>query len=379
MTVRQPSTAAAALQAPDGIAVRTAGTQCYLTASADPQKPWQESAARSFAALAALLKSKGIAPIQEQVYAEAGVREELLEIRRSAYQAQGLDPALPFAFIDGKPAAGGRWSGAQVWGVAGGSVATVAGPGRLWSSAEGRLLYIPALRGGDGPAPLQAERMFRKALAALKAHGFSYRQMVRTWIYLRRLLEWYGDLNKVRNELYGGADFLGPDPAAFPASTGIQGRQGDEECFMNVLAFAPAAGADASLTPVLHTARQGQAFSYRSAFSRAMVLRLGGLRTVYVSGTASIDGSGASVYRGDREGQALQTLLSVSALLEEQGARLEDIQSATLYCADRETFDAYRRLTRLLGIPAFPTIAVRADVCRPELLIELEAVAVVPA
>jgi enamine deaminase RidA (YjgF/YER057c/UK114 family) len=371
-------------------------TQHYLTACADPQEPWRQSAARGFAALAALLHSNRIEPIQEQVYAEAGAFEELLAIRRQAYLAQGLDPSLPFALIDGKPAAGGTWGGAQVWGVGPGTdsqrpaVSTVLCPGqvqgRLWSSASGRLLYVPSLRGcaaGEsrpfGSAALQAEKMFSLALAALKSQGFSYRQVVRTWIYLRRLLEWYDDFNKVRNALYCGLDFLGKEPAAFPASTGIQGRQDDEECFMHVLAVDPAAGTDVSLTPVLRTARQGQAFSYRSAFSRAMALRMGGVHTVYISGTASIDGNGESVYRGDREGQILQTLLSVSALLEEQGGRLEDIQAATLYCADREAFDAYKRMTRLLAIPALPIVAIRADVCRPDLLIELEATAVVPA
>jgi enamine deaminase RidA (YjgF/YER057c/UK114 family) len=232
----------------------------------------------------------------------------------------------------------------------------------------------------SGPAGRQAERMFSNASAALKTHGFSYPRVLRTWIYLRRILEWYGDFNKVRSALYRRPDFLGEgDGAAFPASTGIQGRMGDEECFMNVLAVEPADRSDVEVIPILKTARQGQASSYRSSFSRAMVLRTGGVRTIYVSGTASIDGSGESVYRGDREGQALQTLLSVAALLEEQGGSLENICTAALYCADRETCAAYFRMTRLLGLPAFPVIAVRADICRPELLIEMEAVAVLPA
>ena len=74
----------------------------------------------------------------------------------------------------------------------------------------------------------------------------------------------------------------------------------------------------------------------------------------------------------------LETLLALASLLEEQGASLRDVVQATLFCKDRETLAAYERLTRQLGIPPLPAIPVLADVCRPELMVEIEALALVP-
>ncbi len=385
----------------NGVEIRLAPenshTQYYLTASADGSKSGWDSAEDIFSELAATLEKYGIRPIQEQIYGLRSARKDLLAIREKALAAHRIEPALPFAYIEGRPVGRGDWRGVQVWGVGPGStkrppeVVTVDCPGRrrgrLWSAQGFKLLYIPSITGSErnasepsGAAPLQAERMFSNARTALRAHGFSYCNVARTWIYIRRLLDWYGDLNKVRNALYRDREFFGAPAAedAFPASTGIQGRCGEEECVMNLLAVdVDGTRQDLLPRPILHTARQGQAFAYRSAFSRAMALRMGDVETIYISGTASINSAGESVYPGDREGQTLQMLLSIASLLEEQGGGLENICTATLYCANREVFETYRRMARLLRLPAFPTIAVLADVCRPELLIEMEATAAV--
>jgi enamine deaminase RidA (YjgF/YER057c/UK114 family) len=143
---------------------------------------------------------------------------------------------------------------------------------------------------------------------------------------------------------------------------------------MSALAIDPAD--PAALTLVMQSSRQPPAASYGSAFARAAVWEWGGWKTVFISGTASIDAAGATVHADDPEAQCVETLLNVAALLEEQGGSLEDVVMATLFCKDRAALDAYRGVTRLLGI-RLPTLAVRADVCRSDLLVEIEAVAVV--
>jgi enamine deaminase RidA (YjgF/YER057c/UK114 family) len=220
--------------------------------------------------------------------------------------------------------------------------------------------------------------MFANAEAALAAAGLSYGHVVRTWLYLARLLEWYRELNRVRSAHYAPVGFgTGPGSRPFPASTGIQGRSGAAECFMDLLALESTVPGAATARPLLRSARQGESIAYGSAFSRGMTLAIEGRRTVHVSGTASIDAGGRTVHVDDREGQALETLLCVGSLLEEAGGGLGSIVSSTLFCKDREALEAFRRVTRLLRVPAFPVVPVLADVCRPDLLVELEAVAVV--
>jgi enamine deaminase RidA (YjgF/YER057c/UK114 family) len=63
--------------------------------------------------------------------------------------------------------------------------------------------------------------------------------------------------------------------------------------------------------------------------------------------------------------------------MEQQGGSLRNITSATLFCKDRASWEAWNRVTRLLQIPEFPKICVLADVCRHDLLVEMEAVAVI--
>ncbi len=74
----------------------------------------------------------------------------------------------------------------------------------------------------------------------------------------------------------------------------------------------------------------------------------------------------------------MATLMAVGALLEEHGATLADIATSVLFCKTLEAADAWARVTSLMSVPDFPVIPVVGDVCRPELLLELEATALVP-
>jgi enamine deaminase RidA (YjgF/YER057c/UK114 family) len=245
------------------------------------------------------------------------------------------------------------------------------------------MLHLPSIRGTTpagtlaGDAVAQADQMFTNVGLGLKAHGFEYRQVARTWIYLARLLEWYGDFNRVRTAHYRPAGFGVEGGPAFPASTGIQGQSDGEECLLDVLALDSDSPKSAAALPIRRSPRQDQSFNYGSAFSRGMTIEIEGTRTVHISGTASINPAGASVHVGDAEMQSLETLMCIAAILEEQGGSLENITSSTLFCKDRGAWEAWNRVIRLLKVPAFPKVCVLADVCRDNLLVEMEVVAVI--
>jgi enamine deaminase RidA (YjgF/YER057c/UK114 family) len=336
---------------------------------------------------AALLQERRLTPILEKLFASKELHDPLRIARANVLRERGLDPTTPFTLLEGAPADGPGFAGLQIMAVSTAEgepdVSTVPGAGavggRLWRGTDMRLLHLARVRGQDrGALPRtvteQAERMFANARAALASHGFSYGDAARTWIYFARLLDWYGEFNRVRTAHHARlAEGHGLSAHPFPASTGIEGRQTDEECFMDVLAVQPGPGA---AVRVLHgSARQRQAFDYGSAFSRGVVIEAGGRRAIHVSGTASIDAGGRSVHVGDADAQVAETLLNVAALLEPEGAKLSDIASAVIYCKDREASLAVDRVQRLLQLPSFPAIKLRADVCRPELLVEVEAVA----
>jgi enamine deaminase RidA (YjgF/YER057c/UK114 family) len=181
----------------------------------------------------------------------------------------------------------------------------------------------------------------------------------------------------VRTAHYKSVGLGVPGGPAFPASTGIQCWSDNEECLIDVLAVKSDSPAAIRIDPVRCSPRQDQSFNYGSAFSRGMTFTIEGRRTVHISGTASINTAGASTHLGDAESQSLETLMSVAAILEQQGGSLKNITSATLFCKTREAWEAWERVTRLLNIPSFPKICVQADVCRHDLLVEMEAVATI--
>ena len=151
----------------------------------------------------------------------------------------------------------------------------------------------------------------------------------------------------------------------------------DEECLVDVLALKRSATATVVAEPIQCSPRQDQSFNYGSAFSRGMTFDIEGKKTVHISGTASINTAGASTHIGDAECQSLETLMSIAAILEAQGGSLRNITSATLFCKDKAAWEAWKRVTRLLQIPDFPMVCVLADVCRDDLLVEMESVAVI--
>jgi enamine deaminase RidA (YjgF/YER057c/UK114 family) len=127
---------------------------------------------------------------------------------------------------------------------------------------------------------------------------------------------------------------------------------------------------------VMHNSRQNEASEYGSSFSRGMILATDDRPTCWVSGTASIDGQGRTVHHGDAQSQVLETLLDVAALLETHGTKLRDICHATAYCKREEDYRAFARIIKHLHLDEVPFVPMIADVCRDELLFELDAVAV---
>jgi enamine deaminase RidA (YjgF/YER057c/UK114 family) len=366
-------------------------TEYHLTGTLDGSGDPGDAADTLLAQVAATMAERGIQPIQEKLYGLSTVRADVLKRREEAYRREELDFGVPTTWVQGTPLQNSDFVGLQIWGIAPRDgktgVTTVAnsttGPGRLWTGHGFRMLHLPSVRGLKpggtlaGDAPAQADQMFTNVGLGLKAHGMEYRNVVRTWIYLARLLEWYGDFNRVRTAHYKPAGLGAEGGVAFPASTGIQGKCDHEECLMDVLAMQSDGPEYAAARPIRRSPRQDLSFNYGSAFSRGMAFEIEGRRTVHISGTASINPAGASIHIGDAEMQSLETLMCIAAILEEQGGRLENITSATLFCKDRGAWEAWNRVTRLLMVPAFPQVCVLADVCRPDLLVEMEVVAAI--
>lgn len=118
-----------------------------------------------------------------------------------------------------------------------------------------------------------------------------------------------------------------------------------------------------------------------SSFSRGMRIDLNGLTILLISGTASIDETGVSVHIGDFRAQQRRTYRNISGLLESEGATWKDVVRTTCYLRDIDrdyaAFNEERtEFFREQGIDPVPaSTGIQAILCRPELLIEIEAIA----
>ncbi len=90
--------------------------------------------------------------------------------------------------------------------------------------------------------------------------------------------------------------------------------------------------------------------------------------------------TGESVAVGDAAGQAERAMANVARLLEEAGSRLEDICKITIYLVDpRYREPVYRVVGRWLrGVHPVSTGLVVSALARPEWLVEIDVIAVIP-
>jgi enamine deaminase RidA (YjgF/YER057c/UK114 family) len=128
-----------------------------------------------------------------------------------------------------------------------------------------------------------------------------------------------------------------------------------------------------------------EAYEYArpSSFSRGLRVDLGNVSVLLISGTASIDEHGHSVHIGDFRSQTRRTYDNITALLAAEGASWKDVVRTSCYLRDierdyaafNEERTAFYKSQDLDPLPA--STGIQAILCRPELLVEIEAIAII--
>ncbi len=232
----------------------------------------------------------------------------------------------------------------------------------------------------------------------IRAQGFRCHQIIRTWLYLPDIggaegdTHRYNELNRARTDFYRdihfSAEHVPPEVRhrSYPASTAI-GTSG-ADIVMSCIAMATDRD-DVKVAPLenpLQTSAfdYGQQYSPRSPkFARGLAIVVGDSATVFVSGTASITGS-QTQYVGDAKGQTWQTLDNIVTLLSEVnlrrhgmpgfGATLDDVALVRVYVKRQEDYAVVKDICEC-RLGEVPTVYAVADICRPELLVEIEGIA----
>ena len=244
--------------------------------------------------------------------------------------------------------------------------------------------------GGADKTPLQqaTESAYRQVFALLDTLRYPY--LFRFWNYIADInthsfgLERYRQFNQGRQDAFlaHGRDVVGNVPAACALGFG-RGCSGQGPLTMAFLA-----GREAPLN--IENPRQISAYEYpqeygpRSpTFSRASLVHMGQDEVLFVSGTASIVGH-ATLHPADVVAQTRETMTNIKAVLAEANrlaSRLEfDLSSLHYKVYVRHPADLAQiraELARCVG-DKLKAVYLQADVCRQDLLLEIEATATRP-
>ncbi len=280
----------------------------------------------------------------------------------------------PMTWMEGLACDDSPIAGLQALAFAGGEVQRLYQGRRVVGSVweDGAIRHC--LLGDLGPNSISASRadQVKQTLdgldAALAQGGFAFAEVIRTWFFLDEMLDWYGTFNQVRTQTYAGIRFRTGSP---PASTGIGGRNPAGA------ALAASARAAQSLDGALQAKEiasplQCPAPAYGSSFSRAMELSSPAGRCLFISGTASIAPDGRTLWQEDARKQVAQTMRVVEAILQSRGLSLSDLTRATAYFKHRTDAPIFRDWCAAHDRSSMPVVFANSDVCRHDLLFEIE-------
>lgn len=236
-----------------------------------------------------------------------------------------------------------------------------------------------------GKTPLQqaAEAAYRQVFALLDA--LDYPHPFRFWNYIADInahsfgLERYRQFNLGRQDAFlaHGRDVTG----SVPAACALGSSHGP-------LTIAFLAGRVAPLS--IENPRQTSAYEYpkqygpRSpTFSRACLVSLGQEEVLFISGTASVVGH-ATLHPADVVAQTRETMANIKAVLAEAnrhssqpGFELAGLHYRVYVRQPADLAQIRRELTHCVG-DTLNAVYLQADVCRQDLLLEIEATAAHP-
>lgn len=251
------------------------------------------------------------------------------------------------------------------------------------SAADDRSLFASWEMDVDPADSLQgpAHDLYRRLLSGVAHAGYPH--LLRVWNYVPRIhdrpagIERYVSFCKGRSEAFE-AHFGEGFRSHLPAASAV-GCPGDRLVVHLLASRVPGAHVE--------NPRQLPAYHYPAqygpkspSFARGTVAPGAWDGTVFVSGTASIVGH-ESVFGGQPARQAEETMRNVEAVLDSAGVAGRGgplgprLRSLRVYVRFPEQLPAIRAAVMESAGPGVPTTWLQAEICREDLLVEIEATA----
>jgi enamine deaminase RidA (YjgF/YER057c/UK114 family) len=235
---------------------------------------------------------------------------------------------------------------------------------------------------------------FDQMVQILSNEGMSLGNLVRQWNYIGNILnvkdgyQNYQVFNEVRNEYYQKYRKI----RGYPAATGVGMKLGGV-----TIDFAAVTAGESVKINAIDNPNQVNAYEYEQQvlkglalngkslknppqFERALLLTNNQAATIYVSGTASIIGQ-ETIGKGNIEEQTLVTIDNIkkltdaeriSHMINNRSVHSADFSLVRTYVKHKQDFEVVKAICRS-HFPDTPAIYIQADICRDDLLTEIEA------
>ncbi len=262
-------------------------------------------------------------------------------------------------------------------------------------SSEESMLFIEGIPASDfsNRVRQQSQEVFAKLDNLLTTHGFAVDDIVRQWNYIGSIVSYrdgkqnYQEFNDARTCYYAKGEWAN----GYPAATGI-GAAGD--CIIvGGIAFKKAKQGDKSVYPIdnplqvaahIYSKRvlvddDQNAMKSTPKFERAKLIETANGACCFVSGTAAIRGE-ESVDANSAKEQTVKTIENIEYLVSKEnlvrfGCKPYDLSYVKLHVFVKHKQD-YEEVRTVVAeaYPHIPVVYTIADVCRDELLVEIEGI-----
>jgi hypothetical protein len=234
---------------------------------------------------------------------------------------------------------------------------------------------------------VDSEIAFSRLTEIFNSVNFEINSIVRQWNYIEDILGFdgieqrYQEFNNVRSVVYGNSF----KEKGYPAATGIGMNRG------GIIIEFIAVNSASLITSPIDNPRQLAAHSYSNKvlvgnecvlkstpkFERARYLELFGKKIIFISGTASIRGE-ETVGTGDPAKQTEITINNIKQLYSKEILEKISVEKlnpkyghARVYVKNRKDFAVIRKTFRN-HFGNLPVVYIVADICRNDLLVEIE-------
>jgi enamine deaminase RidA (YjgF/YER057c/UK114 family) len=232
---------------------------------------------------------------------------------------------------------------------------------------------------GIGPPDTycQTTEVFQSFNDILNNKGMTlFDNAMRTWVYVRDIDNNYNDMIESRKAFFKDHG-LTPE-TRYIASTGIEGFSKEVNSLVALDGYAVNNLEKEQIVRMEALNHLSPTIDYGVTFERGTRVRFGDRSHLHISGTASIDITGKVMYISDVKKQTLRTIENIRALLASQGADLGNMAYIIAYIRNIKDGNRVREVLESEIPGEVPVVFLESSVCRPDWLVELEGVAIIP-